>query len=115
MKYFLKQTTYLLLEAKTPSYFITCVKTRNSIVSNYHRQLQQNVKKNVNAFFIVEVHLAIKLVYRYSTVNKVKVTIGKLNRNILRTPTGGRQPVGYLQSMVELNPGQPETNPNQRL
>ena len=74
-----------------------------------------NVNVNVNAFFIVEVHLAIKLVYRYSTVNKVKVTIGKLNRNILRTPTGGKQPVGYLQSMVELNPGQPETNPNQRL
>ena len=32
---FLKQTTYLLLEAKTPSYFIACVKTRNSIVSNF--------------------------------------------------------------------------------
>ena len=40
--FFLKQTTYLLLEAKTPSYFITCVKTRNSILSNYHTQLQQN-------------------------------------------------------------------------
>ena len=33
----------------------------------------------------------------------------------LRTPTARRQPVGYLQSVVELNPGQPETNPNQRL
>ena len=31
--------------------------------------------KKVNALFIVEVHLAIKLVYRYSTVKKVKVTI----------------------------------------
>ena len=29
-------TTYLLLEGKTSSYFIACVKTRNSIVSNYH-------------------------------------------------------------------------------
>ena len=58
----------------------------------------------------MEVHLAIKLVYRYSTVNKVKLTIGKLNRNILRTPTGRRQPVGYLQSMVELtvNKSKPE-------
>ena len=35
-KNLLKQTTYLLLEAKTSSYFIACVKTRNSIVSNYH-------------------------------------------------------------------------------
>ena len=35
-KYFLKQTTYLLEDAKNPSYFITCVKTRNSIVSNYY-------------------------------------------------------------------------------
>ena len=35
-KILLKQTTYLLLEAKTSSYFIACVKTRNSIVSNYH-------------------------------------------------------------------------------
>ena len=33
---FLKQSTYLLLEAKTSSYFIACVKTRNSILSNYH-------------------------------------------------------------------------------
>ena len=32
----LKQTTYLLLEARTSSYFIACVKARNSIVSNYH-------------------------------------------------------------------------------
>ena len=31
--------------------------------------------KNVNAFFIVEVHLAIKLVSRHSTVNKVKETM----------------------------------------
>ena len=35
-KNLLKQTTYLLLEAKTSSYFIACVKTRNSIMSNYH-------------------------------------------------------------------------------
>ena len=35
-KHLLKQTTYLLLEAKTSSYFIAFVKTRNSIVSNYH-------------------------------------------------------------------------------
>ena len=28
------ETTYLLLEAKTPSYFITCMKRKNSIVSN---------------------------------------------------------------------------------
>ena len=34
-----------------------------------------DVNVNVNALFIVEVHLAIKLVYRHSTVNKVKVTI----------------------------------------
>ena len=34
-KILLKQTTYLLFEAKTSSYFIACVKTRNSIVSNY--------------------------------------------------------------------------------
>ena len=60
----------------------------------------------------MEVPLAIKLVYRHSTVNvKVKVTI----QTLLRTPTGGRQPVGYLQSVVELNQGQPETNPSQRL
>ena len=29
----LKQATYLLLEAKNPSYFIACVKTRNPIMS----------------------------------------------------------------------------------
>lgn len=33
----------------------------------------------------------------------------------LRTPTGGRQPFGYLQSVVEFNPGQPETNPDKML
>ena len=31
--------------------------------------------KNVNALFIVEVHLAIKLVYRHPTFNNVKETI----------------------------------------
>ena len=35
-KNLLKQTTYLLLEARTSSSFIACVKARNSIVSNYH-------------------------------------------------------------------------------
>lgn len=30
---------------------------------------------NINALFIVEVHLAIKLVYRHPTFNNVKVTI----------------------------------------
>ena len=34
---------------------------------------------------------------------------------INRTPTGRRQPVAYLQSVVKSNPGQPETNPNQGL
>ena len=33
-KNLLKQTTYLLLGAKTSCYFIACVKVRNSIVSN---------------------------------------------------------------------------------
>ena len=33
----------------------------------------------------------------------------------IRTPNGRRQPDGYLQSVVELNPGQLETNPDQRL
>ena len=37
------------------------------------------------------------------------------NRNMIRTPNGRIQPVGYLQSVVELNPGQPETSPYQRL
>ena len=32
-----------------------------------------------------------------------------------QNPTGRRQPVGYLRSGVELNPGQPETNPFQRI
>ena len=61
----------------------------------------------------MEVHLAIKLVYRHPTFNNVKETT--LTETLLRTPTGRRQPDGYLQSVVELNPGQPETNPNQRL
>ena len=38
-----------------------------------------------------------------------------LTETLLRTITGRRQVVGYLQSVVELNPGQPKTNPNQRL
>ena len=37
--------------------------------------LNVNVKKNVNALFIVELHLAIKLVYRHPTFNNVKETI----------------------------------------
>ena len=69
----------------------------------------------VNALFLVEVHLAIKLVHRHSTFNNLKVTILNLTETWLRIPTGRRQPVGYLQSVVELNPGQPETNPDQRL
>ena len=36
-------------------------------------------------------------------------------RNMIKTPTGRRQPDGYLQSVVELNPGQLERNQNQRL
>ena len=40
-----------------------------------------------NALFMVEVHLAITLVYRHTTVNNVKVTrIFKLNRNIIMNP-----------------------------
>ena len=34
-----------------------------------------NKKKIVNALFIVEVHLAISLVYRHSTFNNVKKAI----------------------------------------
>ena len=33
---------------------------------------------------------------------------------MIKDPTGSRQAVGYLQSVVELNPGQPETNPDQK-
>ena len=36
-------------------------------------------KKNENALFIVEVHLAIKLVHRHSTFNKLKEQLNKLN------------------------------------
>ena len=34
---------------------------------------------------------------------------------MIKNPTARRQPVGYLQSAVEMNPGQPETNRDQRL
>ena len=70
---------------------------------------------NVNALFIMEVDLAIKLVHRHSTFNNLKETIFNITETWLRTPFGRRQPVGYLQSAVELNPGQPETNPDHRL
>ena len=36
--------------------------------------LAQFSNVNVNALFMVEVHLAIKLVYRHSSVNNVKAT-----------------------------------------
>ena len=42
-------------------------------------------------------------------------TNSNLTETGLRTPTDRRQPVGYLQSVVELNPRQLERNPNQRL
>ena len=48
---------------------------RLQVICNEVMKVNVKCKKNVNAFFIVEVHLAIKLVYRNSTVNKVKVTI----------------------------------------
>ena len=35
----------------------------------------QNAKKNANALFEAEVHLAIKLVQRHSTFNNLKETI----------------------------------------
>ena len=47
--------------------------------------------------------------------NVCAITIVGTALNELRTPTGRRQPVGYLKSVAELNPGQPETNPNRRL
>ena len=62
-KNLLKQTTYLLLEAKTSSYFIACVKTRNSNVSNYLDLPQvdltiipaENVSASESWFFVREV------------------------------------------------------------
>lgn len=45
---FLKQTTYFLLEAKKPPYFIACERTRYPIVSNY--QTQQNKISGSNPF-----------------------------------------------------------------
>ena len=60
------------------------------------------------ALFIVEVHLAIKLVHRHPTFNNLKETIqAQKKHDFKKNPTGRRQPVGYLQSVVELNPGQP--------
>ena len=38
-----------------------------------------------------------------------------LTETLLRSPTGRRQPAGYLQRLIGLIPGQPETNPDQRL
>ena len=38
-----------------------------------------------------------------------------LTETLLRSPTGRRQPAGYLQRVMGLNPGQTETNPDQRL
>ena len=60
------------------------------------------IKKN--SLFIVEVHLALKLVHRHSTF------WNKLNR--LRIPTGRRQSSWLCASAAEeLNQGLPETNP----
>ena len=58
--------------------------------------------------FIVEVHLAITLVHRHSTFNNYERNNSNLTETLSRTPNGRRQPVGYLQSVVELNPGQAE-------
>ena len=45
--FYLKQTTYLLLEAKTPSYFISCVKRRYAILQQNKFQDQTVSMKNL--------------------------------------------------------------------
>ena len=53
--------------------YVNFSETEETCLFEHTVKKKENV--NVNALFIVEVHLAIKLVYRHSTVNKVKVTI----------------------------------------
>ena len=61
-------------------------------------------KQQTNSLFIVEVHLALKLVHRHSTF------WNKLNR--LRIPTGRRQTTWlYTITAEELSQGLPGTNP----
>ena len=47
---------------------------------------------------------------------KLPIVISDISGRTVGTgQTGRRKAVGYLQSVVELNPGQPETNPNRKL
>ncbi|XP_068719179.1 diphthamide biosynthesis protein 3-like isoform X1 [Montipora capricornis] len=55
-------TTYLLLEAKTSSYLIACVKTRNSIVSNYH-VLQEELENGEDVAHCPSCSLIIRVIY----------------------------------------------------
>ena len=55
--------------------------------------------KYPNALFIVEVHLAIKLVHRHSTFHNLKETI-ETNFHVVKKG----QPFGHIEWMVKLGP-----------
>ena len=89
----------------TTSYLLWYTTNQKSPVTMWLLHYMNHViNPNPNSLFIVEVHLALRLVHRHSTF------WNKLNR--LRIPTGRRQTSWlYTSAAEELNQGLPGTNP----